>query len=137
MISGLSQNTTALDLLQSTTEGVYHRLAAIADLSLPAKKGSDSPVTQIIVSGGVLKSAHLLQRLADVLGRPVSPSLEPEASLRGAAVYAIERIDESGAVAELPPEVGPAVRPRARYASRYLVERKRQQRLERLMSSLG
>ncbi len=143
VICGFSQNTTALDLLQSTTEGVYHRLAAIADLSLPEKtapqaKGTSArPATRIIVSGGVLKSAHLLQRLADVLGRPVSPSLEPEASLRGAAVYAIERTGGPGSTEAFPLEVGPTVRPRARYAALYLVERERQRRLEKTMSAAG
>ena len=133
VIEGLTQNTTALDLLQSTTEGVYHRLATIADLSLPDK---DRPAaTQIIVAGGILKSGHLLQRLADVLGRPVFPSLEPEASLRGAAVYALEKIDAPGWTDDAPPEVGPAVRPRSRYAGLYRQERARQHRLETLMTT--
>ena len=69
----------------------------IADLSsarrAPPAGGRTTTTTQIIVSGGVLKSAHLLQRLANVLGRPVYPSTEPEASLRGAAVYALEKMD--------------------------------------------
>ena len=126
VIQGLSQNTTALDVIQATTEAVYHRLALIADLSL-----ADARQTEIIVSGGILKSAHLLQRLADVLGRPVRPSLEPEASLRGAAVYALDRADlgtpAHGDVRRL---TGPAVRPRARYARLYARERERQRDLE-------
>ena len=134
VVCGLSQNTTALDLLQSTTEAVYHRLAAIADLSLPGKRGSGAAdKTQIIVSGGVLKSAHLLQRLADVLGRPVSPSTEPEASLRGAAVYALEKMALPGWTHDPLPEVGATVRPRARYAALYVRERERQRQLEALM----
>ncbi len=141
VIDGLSQNTTALDLLQSTTESVYHRLATIADLSLPEKPGSGGkntgrhPATQIVVSGGILKSAHLLQRMADVLGRPVFPSTEPEASLRGAAVYALEKIEAPGWADDTLPEVGPMVRPRARYAALYHQERTRQHRLETLMAA--
>ena len=126
VMQGLSQNTTALDLLQATTEAVYHRLALIADLSL-----TDARATEIIVSGGILKSDHLLQRLADVLGRPVRPSLEPEASLRGAAVYALDRSNlgtrEPENIRRL---TGPAVRPRARYARLYAHERERQRDLE-------
>ena len=34
VVTGLSQDTTALDLLQATTEAVYQRLALIADLSV-------------------------------------------------------------------------------------------------------
>ena len=60
-ISGLSQNTTALDILQSTTEGVYHRLAAIADLSLP---GNSAPGEK---SGGSPGHAdHRVRRRAQV-----------------------------------------------------------------------
>ena len=141
LVCGLTQNTSALDLLQSTTEGVYHRLAAIADLSLagtrpgPGKTARRPPATQIIVSGGILKSAHLLQRLADVLGRPVSPSTEPEASLRGAAVYALEKAAVAGWTEAARPGVGAQVRPRARYAALYGREREKQQRLEALMTA--
>ena len=126
VIQGLSQNTTALDLLQATTEAVYHRLALITDLSL-----TGTGATEIIVSGGILKSAHLLQRLADVLGRPVRPSLEPEASLRGAAVYALDRSGHGASSHEdIRRLTGRAVRPRTRYARLYARERERQQGLE-------
>ena len=43
-----------------------------------------------IGSGGIQKSPESLQRLANVLGRPVYASAEPEASLRGAACFAME-----------------------------------------------
>ncbi len=130
VLSGLQQNTTALDILQATTEAVYHRLALIADLSL-----GQSPA-KIIVSGGVLKSTGLLQRLADVLGREVYASREPEASLRGAAVYALEKIgvkieqDDAN-----DPSTGKAVRPRAKVALAYASQRARQQRLESAITS--
>ncbi len=132
VLSGLQQNTTALDILQATTEAVYHRLALIADLSLgrsPAK---------IIVSGGVLKSAGLLQRLADVLGREVHPSREPEASLRGAAVYALERMGvKITGNDDNDPSAGKAVRPRTKIARAYAGERSRQQRLEKAIAVAG
>ena len=135
-VQGLSQNTTALDLLQATTEAVFHRLALIADLSVPPPGGSTPSPLQIIVSGGILKSDGLLQRLADVLGRPVQPSREPEASLRGAAVYALEKmgvdLDTQDIIGEL---AGPLVRPRRRWATAYAQERVRQQQLEKLMAT--
>lgn len=129
VVQGFSQNTTALDLLQATTEAVFHRLALIADLSLA---GADATAaTEIIVSGGILKSMGLLQRLADVLGRPIHPSREPEASLRGAAVYALEKM---GCHADAHSDFGrlarPAICPRPGYAEAFAVERQRQQRLE-------
>ena len=126
VISGLSQDTSALDLLQATTEAIYQRLALIADLTLP-KAARSKDTAKIIVSGGILKSAGLLQRLADVLGRPVHPSTEPEASLRGAAVYALERAGRKVPVSGI---VGSAVLPRSRIASLYAQERQRQQQLD-------
>ncbi len=130
VVQGFSQNTTALDLLQATTEAVFHRLALIADLSLTGDS-DPQPATEIIVSGGILKGSGLLQRLADVLGRAVRPSLEPEASLRGAAVYALEKMGAGKNVqSDLRRLAGPSIRPRPRYAVRYARERARQQTLE-------
>ncbi len=132
-VTGLSQHTTALDLLQATTEAMYQRLALIADLSLSggAKKGG---TTEIIVSGGILHSTTSLQRLADVLGRPVHPSTEPEASLRGAAVYALERV---GTVPGDRGVIGPAMSPQPGIAKLYAQERRRQQALEKLLATAG
>ena len=134
VMQGLTQNTTALDILQATTEAVFHRLALIADLSLI--DGKASTTTEIIVSGGILKSSGVLQRLADVLGRPVRPSREPEASLRGAAVYAVEKMGWStDAHSDIRRLAGPAIRPRPKYAAQFAVERERQQRLEAVITA--
>lgn len=141
VLCGLSQNTTALDVLQATTEAVYHRLALIGDLSLGTSSATGTigkkPRTQIIVSGGILKSAGLLQRLADVLGRKIHRCSEPEASLRGAAVYALEKTG-GGAKAALDdvPTSGQIVRPRARFARLYVRERGRQRRLEAVITAM-
>ena len=140
VISGLSQDTTALDLLQATTEAVYQRLALIADLSVgggerTGAKGGPESGLKIIVSGGILKSSSLLQRMADVLGRPLCRCAEPEASLRGAAVYAAERegVDVEGSI-DPKSWFGDGVAPRRRIAALYARERARQQDLERLMT---
>ena len=131
MLSGLTQNTTALDLLQATTEAVFQRLALIADLSLPGTTGLDKAVT-IIVAGGILKSTGLLQRLANVLGRTVHPSTDPEASLRGAAVYAWEQAGGKPGALGI---IGRAVRPQAKTAALYARERARQVRLEQIFTA--
>lgn len=132
-VTGLAQHTSALDLLQAATEGVYQRLALIADLSL-GTDGERAAPTEIIVSGGILKSPWSLQRLADVLGRTIHPCNEPEASLRGAAVYALERSGNVPADAGL---VGPAVLPRPKLAGLYVKERRRQRKLERVIVAAG
>ena len=131
VLSGLSQDTTALDLLQATTEGVYQRLALIADLC-----GGPKSAPKIIVSGGVLKSPSLLQRLSNVLGRPLWRAAESEASLRGAAVSAAESegvdVERSAGHRNV---TGRRVTPHRRIAALYARERQRQQRLEELMDS--
>jgi sugar (pentulose or hexulose) kinase len=81
-ISGLTQATTAADLLRATISAVSCRLEQILELSEGATKAK-----KIIVSAGVLRSPATLQILANALGRDLEVSRESEASLRGAAVY--------------------------------------------------
>jgi gluconokinase len=123
-IVGLTASTSARDVLRATQEAVFHRLAQIAEL-LPAR--------QFMVSGGIQKSRAELQLLADVLGRDVVACSEPESSLRGAAVSALEKL---GVTVPLPP-AGRLIHPRLRYLRQYIWARRRQQRLESLMSGFG
>ena len=122
-IHGLRQHTSALDLLQAITEASYHRLARIAELVLAGEKTAP----KIIVSGGIQRSPTALQRLADVLGRPIHPNDEMEASLRGAAVFALEKLGIPVPAAAF----GKAVKPRLTYARLYAAEREKQRALEK------
>ena len=126
VIHGLTQHTTAVDLLQAITEATYHRLALISELVLAAEPSAP----KFIVSGGIQKSASSIQRLADVLGRRVYPNDEQEASIRGAAIYVLEKLGVSIAEARL----SEPVRPRAKWAKAYGVERERQSVLESVLS---
>ena len=119
---GMSQHTTALDILQAVTEAGYQRLARIAELVL----AEEAQAPKFIVSGGIQRSPQALQRLADVLGHPVYPNDEMEASIRGAAIYVIEKLG----LARPPGKFGPAVRPRRRYVRLYAAHRARQRQLE-------
>lgn len=86
LVRGLTQSTTALDLFQAITEASYIHLARIAEqLPLDAK-------AHYILSGGILRSPSSLKRLANILGRPVYRNPEPEGSLRGAAVFVLEKL---------------------------------------------
>jgi gluconokinase len=125
-ILGMRQSTTALDLLQAITEAFHYRLANIADQITAARRAAP----QWLVSGGVLRSRSALQRLADVLGQPVYASPEPEASLRGAAVFAIERT--GGRVAPLAP--GSPTRPDVKIHESHCAARRRQRRFEELLT---
>ena len=124
-VIGISQATTSIDLLHAITEATYQRLATIVERipgHLPGKK--NQPL-RILVGGGLQKSAASFQRLADCIGSPLIAADEPETSLRGAAVLALERQGaKPGAVS------GRIVRPRVRYATAYAQQRKELARLE-------
>jgi gluconokinase len=85
LVQGLTFETTPLDLAQAALEGVCYRLADVLD----ALGGVESFVA---TGGGLLGSRDWVQILADVLGRPVELTAVPEASARGAAVAALERV---------------------------------------------
>jgi gluconokinase len=117
-IEGLTFETTPLDLRQAALEGVAFRLAEVAEL-MPE-------VEEVVATGGaLLRDADWLQIMADALGRPLTVSGVREASLRGAAVVALERLGQSPP----PAEVGRVVEPRPDRADAYRAARERQRRL--------
>ena len=124
-VIGMTQATSALDLLQALQEATYHRLAQIAEEIEKALRRR----LVFIVSGGIQHSANSLQRLADVLARPVYASTEPEASLRGAACFALEK----EGIKVPAPKRGRVIRPRAASARAYTQARQAQMRLEELL----
>lgn len=117
-ITGLTFDTTAADIRQAALEGVAFRFAAIAEL-MPE-------IEEIVASGGgLVKDERWVQIMADALGRPVTLSGIKEASLRGAAVAALERGGYE--VPEAP--LGRVFHPREERAEAYRSARERQQRL--------
>jgi gluconokinase len=123
-VHGLTFRTTPLDLRQAAYEGVAFRFAAIADL-LP-------DVTEVVATGGgLLRDPDWIQIMADALARPLTVSAVPEASLRGAAVFALER---QGLEAGEAPTSG-VVEPRADRADSYRTAREEQQRLYEVLTA--
>ncbi|HJQ73252.1 MAG TPA: FGGY family carbohydrate kinase [Gaiellaceae bacterium] len=117
-IHGLTFETTPLDLRQAAYEGVAFRFAAIADL-LPQ-------VREVVATGGgLLHDDDWIQIMADALARPIHVSGVPEASLRGAAVLALQRLGHE--VAEAP--IAGVIEPRADRAEAYRAARERQEEL--------
>ena len=117
-VHGLTFATTPLDLRQAAYEGVASRFAAIADL-LPN-------VREVVATGGgLLRDRDWLQIMADALARPIHISGVPEASLRGAAVLALERLGHEAAEAP----IAGVVEPRPDRADAYRAAREEQQRL--------
>jgi gluconokinase len=117
-VEGLTFQTTALDIRQAALESVAFTFATVADL-MPE-------VQEVVVTGGsLLKDEDWLQIVADALGRPLTVSGVKEASLRGAAVVALERLGESPP----PGALGRVVEPRLDHADAYRAARERHQHL--------
>jgi gluconokinase len=117
-IHGVTLETTPLDLRQAAYEGVAFRFAAIADL-LPS-------VREVVATGaGLLHDRDWIQIMADALARPIHVSGVPEASLRGAAVLALERLGHEAAAAP----IAEVVEARADRAEAYRTARAQQQKL--------
>jgi sugar (pentulose or hexulose) kinase len=72
-----------------------------------------------------------VQIMADSLGRPVTTSGVKEASLRGAAVFVLERLGETPAPAPL----GLVVEPRAGKVDAFRAARERQRQLYAVVTS--
>ena len=117
-IHGLTFATTPLDLRQAALEGVAFRFAEVAELMPEAE--------EVVATGGaLLKDPDWMQIMADALGRPLTMSGVREASLRGAAVVALERLGIS------PPSgpLGQVVEPRPERAEAYRAARERDREL--------
>lgn len=125
-IVGLTQASDAGQILRASTCAVYYRLGEILEL---IERGT-GPAKEIIVSGGILHSAASLRLLADALGRDLCVSREAEASLRGAAVYVLEKLGNK--VASL--RTGKIVRHDPALAKNHRVRRTRQVALEKMLS---
>jgi gluconokinase len=123
-VHGLTFDTTPLDLRQAGLEGVAFRFAEVADL-MPE-------LEEIVVTGGaLLEDPDWVQIMADALGRPVTTSGVKEASLRGAAVVALERLGQTPAPAPL----GSVVEPRPDKIDVFRAARERQRRLYEVVTS--
>jgi len=88
VLDGLNQSTRAIDILRATTTAVFYRLAQIVDLI----EAATARPHRIVVSGGIVHSIAAIKLLADAMGRDVEIAREAEASLRGAAVHALNKI---------------------------------------------
>jgi gluconokinase len=88
-IHGLTLATTPIDILRASLEAVAYRFAVIEQRIC----GRADCAHRLIASGGALLSSPAwMQIFADVLGRTVVASAEPEATSRGAAVLALHAL---------------------------------------------
>ena len=125
-IVGLNQSTDAAAIFRAAMCATFYRLADILEL-LGETNGR---AKQIIVSGGILRSKPSLRLLADSLGRDIYVSAQKEASLRGAAVYVLEKLG-SAATALPKPKL---IRHDPNLGAKHRVRRERQRGLEKRLS---
>jgi gluconokinase len=122
-IHGIDFDTSAVDILRAAMEGVTYRLADLFE-RLERARGHQDLIT---LSGNALgRSGVWRQMIADALGRPVILSDQPEATARGVAVLALQKL--GGFVSsDLSAERGEILRPNAANFERYARGLKRSQ----------
>jgi gluconokinase len=126
-ILGLTQSTDAAGILRAVTCATFYRVANILE-RLESKTGR---AKEIIVSGGIVRSKEALPLLADALGRDIGVAAEAEASLRGAAVYVLEKLGYNPAPLPKPR----LIRHDRTLAAKHRIRRARQNTLEQKLSS--
>lgn len=123
-VLGLTQRTPALHLLRAWMEAVAYRLAEVAE----AVEAAFGEPQVVLASGGALHASPVwVGIMADALGRPVTLPPAAEATSRGAALVALERLGATPALA-LPEPAGPRFEPDPAAHERYRAARRRQQR---------
>jgi gluconokinase len=88
-IASLSMSNTPVEILRAAMEAVALRFALIAEIIEAASPGEKEVVA---TGGGLLHSPTWTGIMADALGRPVTTSGVQEASSRGTALLALERL---------------------------------------------
>jgi glycerol kinase len=101
VVAGLSAATRRPHLARAALDAIAERTADVVEAMAPAipTAGHDAPLR---VDGGLTGSTVLVQRLADLLGRPVEVAADSESTALGTALLAAigaGRLDEPGAAA--------------------------------------
>lgn len=107
-IVGLTRGTRAAHLARAALDGIAQRCADLCETLAPA-------ALPLRVDGGLARSRLLLQRIADLAGRPLLVAGELETTALGAAAFAglavglLERPEQAAALPGPPVRVEPAL----------------------------
>ena len=124
-ILGLRASTRPVEILRAAMEAVALRLAAVADAL-----DEFAPGAEVHASGGALRQSRAwTQIVADALGRPVRRSRAREASCRGVALLALERLGALKSLTDAPAPTYELFAPDAAAHARYREALARQQSL--------
>ncbi|TMC63122.1 MAG: carbohydrate kinase, partial [Chloroflexota bacterium] len=132
-ISGMQAHTSPADLLRAGMESLAYQLNAVFEQVCHTLQMERTSPRMIGSGGALLGSTTLGQVVVDTLGVPISPSLDHEASTRGAALLALEAMGILPDVAQVPAHLKPEVKPDA---ERHVVYRKAAERQQKLYQEL-
>jgi len=130
-VAGLTLATTAMDVARAAIEAVTIEVARVNRLLDAA-----APRAAVLVASGgaLLESPGWMQMLADATHTPVAAGRAREASLRGAALFALERLGLAES-AQLDPGASRTFRPRRGTAPAFADAEARQVALYRALIS--
>jgi gluconokinase len=124
-VFGVSLQTRPIEILRAAMEAIAYRFALIAGALEPFAPGAS-----LFASGHALRSSPTwVQILADVLGRRVLVSELSEASMRGAALLALEAAGKIRSIEEFSAPVEVVFEPNMSHHAVYREAIERQQRL--------
>ncbi len=130
VIFGMTLKTHPTHILLAAMEAVAYQFekirAKLAEV-LP-------PGAQIVATGGALEQSTLwVQIMADALGHPLLVTSSPEASSRGAALLALEKLGVISNLESLPRPAGTFIHPRMQYQPLHQAAQIRQEELYQLL----
>ncbi len=130
-IMNLQTHTSPADILRASMEALAYQLGAVYEqLRETLKEGDKLPTPQVVGSGGALLGSLTLQSiLADTLSTPIYPSLDHEASARGAALLALEALDVIPDISKVEPRLTSPMQPDAGRSEVYKKGAERQKKL--------
>jgi gluconokinase len=125
-IIGLAANTSPIEILQAALEAVALRFCNVYEIM----KSSLAEPREIVASGtALLHSTVWTQMMADALAHPIVQCVEPEATSRGAALLALERLGAIPDIYAVTPKYGNTIAPITAHSALYLSELARQRQL--------
>jgi len=127
-IVGLGAHTSPIEILQAALESVALRFRNVYELM----ESSIGMPGEIVASGtALLRSPVWTQMMADTLSHAVIQCIEPEATSRGAALLALERLGVIGndVIENVHARTGALIQPIERNGRLYLAALDRQRRL--------
>jgi gluconokinase len=125
MIFGLKQETQPIEIVRAALEAIAYRFALIA-----RALESIAPDATIVASGNALRSSPVwMQIIADVLGRPIALGNAAEASIRGAALLALEAVGKIASIEDVSVSIAQVFQPDVTRHARYREGLARQEEL--------